>query len=69
MCLNANAAAAAVSSDVLMPPIRMSTSEGRIESPLDEESSHLEYAPIVKHTEKMFTMVTSVPCMSLTKTI
>lgn len=61
MCLNANAAAAAVSSDVLIPLIRTSTSEGRIESPFDEASSHFEYAPIVKHTEnKKFTMITCI---------
>lgn len=51
MCLNAKAAAAAESSDVLMPLMRISITEGRKESPLGAESSHFEYAPIVKHTE------------------
>ena len=64
MCLKANAAAAAVSSDVLMPFIRISISEGRIERPFDDTSSHFEYAPIVKHTEKTkLTMITGISCM------
>lgn len=51
MCLKARAAAAAESSDVPMPLMRISMTEGRIEGPLGAESSHFEYAPIVKHTE------------------
>jgi hypothetical protein len=50
MCLNAKAAAAAESSDVPMAPKRVSISEGNIDGPIDAESSHFEYAPIVKHT-------------------
>ena len=52
MCLNANAAAAAVSSDLPMPLMRISITEGSIDGPLEAASSHFEYAPIVKHTEK-----------------
>lgn len=51
MCLKAKAAAAAQSSDVPMPFIRISNTEGSIDTPQDAESSHFEYAPIVKHTE------------------
>lgn len=51
MCLNAIAAAAAESSDLPMPLKRISRTEGSIETPLDAESSHFEYAPIVKQTE------------------
>lgn len=50
MCRNANAAAAAVSSDLPMPLMRISITEGSVDRPLDAESSHFEYAPIVKHT-------------------
>ena len=50
MCLNAKAAAAAESSDVTMPHMRISISEGNIAGPIDAESSHFEYTPIVKHT-------------------
>lgn len=54
MCLNANAAAAAESSDVPMPLMRISISEGSMDGPIDAESSHFEYAPIDKHTENIF---------------
>lgn len=50
MCLNARAAAAAQSSDVPIPLMRISKTEGSIDCPLDAESSHFEYAPIVKQT-------------------
>lgn len=53
MCLNARAAAAAESSHFPIPLMRMSISEGNIESSLDAASSHFEYAPIVKHTEML----------------
>jgi hypothetical protein len=42
MCLNAKAAAAAHSSDVPIPFIRISKTEGSIDSPHDAESSHFE---------------------------
>ena len=42
MCLNAKEAAAAVSSDILIPLTRISMTDGRNESPLDEASSHFE---------------------------
>lgn len=42
MCLNAKAAAAAESSDILMPLTRISMTEGKNESPLDALSSHFE---------------------------
>lgn len=51
MCLNAKAAAAAESSDVPIPLVRISINEGSTDSPFDAESSHFEYAPIVKHTD------------------
>lgn len=51
MCLNATAAAAAVSSDVPMPLVRIPRTEAKIDGSLDAASSHFEYAPIVKHTE------------------
>ena len=51
ICLNATAAAAAQSSDLPMPLMRISKTEGSIESPPDAASSHFEYAPIVKHTK------------------
>lgn len=54
MCLNAKAAAAAESSDILMPLMRISMTEGKIESPPGAASSHFEYAPIVKHTVEFF---------------
>lgn len=53
MCLNAKAAAAAESSDVLIPCIRISMTEGKTEIPLGAASSHFEYAPIVKHTAEV----------------
>lgn len=54
MCLNAKEAAAAESSDVPMPLMRMSIRAGSIDNPFDAESSHFEYAPIVKHTEGIY---------------
>lgn len=51
MCLNAKAAAAAVSSDVLMPLVRMLRTEANIDGSLDAASNHFEYAPMVKQTE------------------
>lgn len=42
MCLKAKAAAAAVSSDTLMPLTRISMSEGKNESPAGAASSHFE---------------------------
>lgn len=42
MCLNANAAAAAQSSDVPMLFIRISKTEGSKDDPQDAESSHFE---------------------------
>lgn len=42
MCLNAKAAAAAESSDILMPLTRMSKTEGKNEIPLGAASSHFE---------------------------
>lgn len=53
MCLKAKAAAAAESSDVLMPLMSISITEGKTESPFGEASSHFECAPIVKHTERV----------------
>lgn len=51
MCLKAKAAAAAVSSDVLMPLVRMLRTEANIDGSLDAASNHFEYAPMVKQTE------------------
>jgi len=51
MCLNAKAAAAAESSEVRMPLMRISITKGNLEKPLGAASSHLEYAPTIKHTE------------------
>jgi hypothetical protein len=51
MCLNATAAAAAESSDLLMPLSRTLMTEDNRGNPSDDASSHFEYAPIVKHTE------------------
>lgn len=42
MCLKAKAAAAAESSDILMPITRISMTEGKNESPHGAASSHLE---------------------------
>lgn len=42
MCLKANDAAAAESSDMLIPLTRISMTEGKNESPLDEASSQFE---------------------------
>jgi len=42
MCLNAKAAAAAHSSDVLIPFIKISKTEGSIDSPHGAVSSHFE---------------------------
>lgn len=42
MCLNAKEAAAAESSEILMPLTRISITDGRNESPLDEASNHFE---------------------------
>lgn len=42
MCLNAKAAAAAQSSDVPMPFIKISKTDGSTDSPQDAESSHFE---------------------------
>lgn len=53
MCLNAKAAAAAESSVELIPLIKISKTEGKAESPPGEASSHFEYAPIVKQTERV----------------
>lgn len=47
ICLNARAAAAAESSDVPIPLMRISITEGSIDCPLDDASSHFEYAPTV----------------------
>lgn len=49
-CLNAKAAAAAESSDVLMPLVRVSIIGARIDSSV-AVLSHVEYAPIVKQAE------------------
>lgn len=54
MCLNARAAAAAQSSDLHIPFMRISITEGSIESPQEAASSHFEYAPMVRHTEKFY---------------
>ena len=51
MCLNATAAAAAESSDLLMPLRRTFMTEDNRGNPSDDASNHFEYAPIVKHTE------------------
>lgn len=51
MCLNARAAAAAESSDVPIPLMRILITEGSIDRPVDEKSSHFEYAPTSKQTE------------------
>ena len=51
MCLNATAAAAAESSDLSMPLRRTFMNEDNSGNPSVAASSHLEYAPIVKHTE------------------
>lgn len=50
MCLNAKAAAAAVSSFVLMPLVRILSTEANTDGSLDAASSHFEYAPMVKQT-------------------
>ena len=50
MCLNAKATAAAESSGVPMPLMRISIGEGNIAGPIDAESSYFEYTPIVKDT-------------------
>lgn len=42
MCLKANAAAAADSSDILMPLTRISMTEGKKDNPFGEASIHLE---------------------------
>ena len=55
ICLNATAAAAAESSDIPMPLMRISRTEGSMDSPPDAESSHFEYAPIVKQTATLST--------------
>lgn len=51
MCLNAKAAAAAESSEVRMPLMRISITKGNLEKPLSAASSHLEYAPMIKQTD------------------
>lgn len=48
--MNARAAAAAESSDALMPLVRTSTNGGKIESSTGAASIHFEYAPMVEHT-------------------
>lgn len=52
MYLNARAAAAEESSDVLIPVVRISTSGGKIPSSTGAALIHFEYAPIVEHTDK-----------------
>lgn len=52
ICLNAKAAAAAESSDKRMPLMRISITNGNLEKPLGAASSHFEYAPMIKQTEK-----------------
>ena len=53
ICLNAKAAAAAESSDVPMPLVRIPRTKANIDGSLDAASSHFEYAPIVKHTDNI----------------
>lgn len=52
-CRKAKAAAAAESSEVLIPHIRIFMTEDKKDDPLGASLSHFEYAPIVKHTEKV----------------
>lgn len=48
--LNATAAAAAQSSDTLIPLVRIPTSGGNIDSSTGATSIHFEYAPTVEQT-------------------
>lgn len=52
MYLNARAAAAEESSDVLMPLVRTSTSGGKIACSTGAAFIHFEYAPMVEQTEE-----------------
>jgi hypothetical protein len=52
--LNAIEAAAAVSSDVLIPLFRTSTKGGRMDSSAGAASIHFENAPMVEQTENIY---------------
>jgi len=51
MYLNARAAVAEESSDVLIPLVRISTSGGKIASSTGAAFIHFEYAPMVEQTD------------------
>jgi hypothetical protein len=52
--LNATEAAAAVSSDVLIPLFKTSTKGGRMDSSAGAASIHFENAPMVEQTENIY---------------